>query len=191
MTETAQALTKSASALARQLGLDAQELNFLFKLAGIYDGEPGAWRLTEKGARFATELSHTNGYGGYAHRAWDTIKWDPKVLRELDLSDAVKQQARQLVADRRLAKSAALKAARAAADAEFLRTQAAKHAADAAPAAGAVSRTTVTVGLGVAVAAGYGLYKAVPLIRRRRQQRADAQQARDRTDCGAPPENLA
>lgn len=128
MPETAQALMKSASALARELGLDAQELNFLFKLAGIYDGEPNAWRLTEKGARFATEHYHHNGYGGYVHRAWDTIKWDPKVLRELDLSDAAKQQARQLVADRRLAKSAALKTARAAAGAEFLRTQAAKHA---------------------------------------------------------------
>ena len=84
----------------------------------------------------------------------------------------------------------AREAATAAAEAAFRRHQAAKHAADAAPDIGNATRTRVLVVLGVAVTA-YGLSKALPLARRRWEERAGApQQARDGDDRGTPSEGL-
>jgi hypothetical protein len=191
MSETAEAAKMSATRLGLERGLSAEVINFALKLAGLQDGEPGAWWATEEGAPYVAEQFRQRGTGGYAHfnPSWEWLTWDPAVIDELDLSGAGIARIRQVIADRKLAQKAAREAATAAADAAFLATQAAKHAADAAPDVGSATRARVIVGLGVAVTA-YGIYKAVPLVRRRRQQRADAQQARDRTDRDAPPENL-
>jgi hypothetical protein len=178
--ETTEAVRRSVTDLGRRFGLSPQEFNVGLNLAGLLGGEPGAWWLTEKGKRFAAEHYHHNGYGGHAHRSWDTTTWLETVTYELDLSEAGIERIRQVIADRKLAQKTAREAATAAAEAAFLRTQAAKHPADAAPDVGSATRTRVIVGLGVAVTA-YGLYKAVPHVRRRWKQRAGApEQAEDR-----------
>lgn len=188
--ETVDAVMRSSTDLGRKLGLSAQEMNVAFKLAGLRDGEPGAWGLTEKGARFAAQHYHDNGYGGYAHRAWDTTTWLETVTDELDLSQAGIARVRQVIAERKLAQKAAREVATAAAEAAFLRTEVAKHTADAALDVGNATRTNVIVAVGVAVTA-YGLYRAVPRVRRRSKERADASQpARNRDDREAPPEGL-
>lgn len=183
--EATEAVRRSVTALGSRVGLSSREFNVGLKLAGLLEGEPGAWRLTEKGARFAAEHSHDNGYGGYAHRAWETRSWLETVVEELDLSETGIGQIRQVVADQRLAQKVAREAGTAAAEAAFRSAEAAKRTADAAQAVGTVTRTPVIVGLVAATA--YGLYKAVPLIQRRRHQRADAAPDRDRSDRDEPP----
>ncbi len=186
-TETAEAVSRSVTELGRRVGLTAQEFNVALKHAGLLDGEPNAWWFTEQGKRLATSHLHDNGYGGYAARAWDITTWPETVTDLLDLSEDGVARVRQFLTDRRATQQAALKAARAAADAEFLRKLAGQKAADAAPDLAGGSRIRVIVGLGVAVTA-YGLYKAVPLVRRRWKERAGApQQARDCSDRGARP----
>lgn len=186
--ETAEAVSRSVTELGRPFGLSGQEFNVGLWLAGLLGGEPGAWWFTKQGKRFATEHYHQNGYGGHAHRSWDTTSWLETVTDELDLSEAGIARIRQFITDRKLAQKAEREAAAAAADAAFLLTQAAKHTADAARDVGSARRTRVIVGLGVAVTA-YGLGKAVPVVRRRWQQRADASQPdHDRSDRDAPPE---
>lgn len=186
--ETAEAVSRSVTELGRPFGLSGQEFNVGLWLAGLLGGQPGAWWFTEQGKRFATEHYHQNGYGGHAHRSWNTTSWLETVTDELDLSEPGIARIRQFISDRKLAQKAEREAARAAADAAFLATQAAKHAADAAPDVGSATRTRVVVGLGVAVTA-YGLCKAVPVVRRRWKERAGAlEQAR--APAATAPEGL-
>ncbi len=175
ISETAEAAKMSATRLGLERGLSAEVINFALKLAGLQDGEPGAWWATEKGAPYVAEQFRQRGTGGYAfmNPSWEWLTWDPAALDELDLSEAGVRQIQEMIAARRLAQKAAREAGAAAADAAFLATQAAKRAADAAPDVGGATRTRVIVGLSVAVTA-YGLYKAVPLVRRRWQQRSGA-----------------
>ncbi|MDO9353328.1 MAG: hypothetical protein Q7T55_06515 [Solirubrobacteraceae bacterium] len=172
-TETAR---RSVSALGSRVGLSAQEFNVALKRAGLLAGEPNAWQLTEAGAPFAAVRDHTNGYGGSAYQAWDTTAWLETVIEKLDLSEEGVGQIRQVLADRRLAQKVARDAGAAAADEAFRQFQSAKRAAEA---AGSAPRApVVAVGLGAAVTA-YGIYKAVPVVRRRWQQRDDAPPAHE------------
>ena len=189
-TETTEAVSRSVTELGSRVGLTPQEFNVGLWLAGLLGGEPGAWHCTEQGKRFATVHSHHNGYGGHAARFWDTTSWPETVIDKLDLSEANIARIRQFIAGRKLAQQVELKAGRAAADAAFLASQAAKNAADAAPDVAGATRTRVIVGIGVAVTL-YGLHKARPRVRRWWKERAGAPDpARDRSDRSAPPENL-
>lgn len=186
-TETAGAISRSVTQLGSRFGLSPREFNVGLLLAGLYEGEPGAWRLTEKGERFAISLYHDNGYGGGAHRSWETLKWLEAVTAEMDLSESGIARIRQFLADRKVTQLAELKAARAAADAAFRASQTAKQAADAAPGVAGGTRARVIVGLGVTVTA-IGIYTAVSLVRRRRNESADAPEpARDHDERGASP----
>jgi len=171
-TNTAQVVSRSVTELGRCVGLTAQEFNVALQHAGLLDGEPGAWLFTEQGRRLATSYMHDNGYGGSAARVWDVTTWPESVIEKLDLSEPAVARVRQLLAGRRAAQGAALKAARAAADEAFL-TRRAKQAADAAPDIAGGTRALVLVGVGV-LGGAYGLFKAMPALRRRWQERADA-----------------
>lgn len=187
-TDIAQVAFRSASELGARVGLTAQEFNVALKHAGLLDGEPGAYHFTELGKRLATTHLHDNGYGGYAARAWDITTWPETVTEMLDLSEDGIAGIRQFLADRRAAQWAAIKAERAAADVAFRARQAAKQAAEAAPDLAGGSRTWVLVGIGAAAGAVV-LWKAVPIVRRRWQQRAGAPEpARDHGERGAAPE---
>lgn len=51
-------------------------MNALLKEHGYLYGEPGAYGLTDKGEQFGADHYHENGYGGYAHRNWETRTWN-------------------------------------------------------------------------------------------------------------------
>jgi hypothetical protein len=108
----------SAQMIGQRVGMSAQEVNVLLHLSGLIDGEPGAWGFTEEGARYAIETVHERGTGGYAfmNPSWPVTTWHESVMTVLDLSETAKQQARQIVADRRVAQAAARKSATAAAE---------------------------------------------------------------------------
>lgn len=169
--ETTEAIMRSATALGREVGLSSREFNVALKLAGLLDGQPGDWHLTELGQRLGKINDFDNGYGGFAHRQWDTTTWSESVIDKLDLSEAGIRHVRQIIADRKLAQKLARAAETNAADEAFLSAQAAKRAADAAKDLRAPAPAALMLGLGVTVTAAYGLYKAVPRIQRRRQPR--------------------
>lgn len=77
--------------MGRFLGLTAREVNKLLLDKGFLEGNPGAYGLTDKGEEYGgEEHQHDNGYGGYAHRYWETRTWDSKIialLREWNLHD--------------------------------------------------------------------------------------------------------
>ena len=185
-TDTAEVLSRSVTELGRRVGLTAQEFNVALKHAGLLDGEPGAYYFTELGKRLATVHTTTTATAASPHRSWDITTWPETVIEKLDLSEDGIAGIRQFLADRRAAQWAAIKAERAAADAEFLRKLAAKKASEAAPDVAGGARTWVLVGLGAA-AAGYGLYRGW----RRCKKRADAaDRPRERGERGTPPEDL-
>lgn len=70
------AMGKSARVLGWEFGKTAQEMNLLLKDYGYLEGEPGAYGLTDKGKQFGDEQYNENGYGGYAHRGWETRTWN-------------------------------------------------------------------------------------------------------------------
>ena len=76
-------MKKSARVLGWELGKNAQEMNKLFNEYGYLEGKPGAWKVTEKGAPYAEEESHSTGYGGWAARSWETTLWDESVVDAL------------------------------------------------------------------------------------------------------------
>lgn len=76
----------TATQLGREIGRSAREMNALLKAHGFMDGPPGAYSPTELGQKFATVVDVDNGYGGYAHRAWGWLTWDPTVLNSLKSS---------------------------------------------------------------------------------------------------------
>lgn len=65
--------------------MTAREMNGLLKEHGFLDGEPGAYGMTEKGARYAEEQFHSRGTGGYAHynRHWETRTWNDETAEAL------------------------------------------------------------------------------------------------------------
>ncbi|MGI5187638.1 hypothetical protein ACQEVI_05770 [Promicromonospora sp. CA-289599] len=76
---------KSASVLGFEFGRTAREMNELFKQHGYLEGEPGAYRLTDKGSQYAEEQYHSRGTGGYAHynRSWETRTWNDATIAAL------------------------------------------------------------------------------------------------------------
>jgi len=87
---------RSARILGRDHGLNAVEMNLALKGHGFLDGEPGAYRVTEKGLPFATETFESRGTGGYPqyNPSWETRTWNPKITDELNITDALKQSVR-------------------------------------------------------------------------------------------------
>ena len=94
---------KSARTLGREFGKTAQEMNLLLKEHGYLGGEPGAYDLTEKGARYGQEQDHHRGTGGYAHynRYWTTRTWNDETAASLaaDIEAARNRPAHELLGD--------------------------------------------------------------------------------------------
>lgn len=87
---------RSARILGRDHGLNAIEMNLALKAHGFLEGEPGVYRVTEKGLPFATETFESRGTGGYPqyNRRWQTRTWDPSIADQLDITDELKQSVR-------------------------------------------------------------------------------------------------
>lgn len=83
-------MTFSARRLGNLYGLTAEEMNYLLKLQGFQEGEPGNYYPTEKGKRFIISKSADNGYGGYAFRGWEWNEWDESITYELNVNEKIK-----------------------------------------------------------------------------------------------------
>lgn len=150
---------RSARILGQEHGLTAAEMNFLLKLEGFLEGEPGAYRLTPKGARYASEQDHHRGTGGYSqyNRYWETRTWDPRVTAEVNLSDDRKRQIREAAQEARRLKQAA-----AAVEAVAPQADAGKGAKSN---GSGVDPLTVAVGVALAAVSVYGIKKVAPHLK--------------------------
>lgn len=150
----------SARILGQPLGLTAQEINYALKEAGFLSGEPVAYSVTEKGAKYATGQLHGRGTGGYLtyNPSWMTTTWDDSVVAALSLSEAKKRLIRQAVSDARRTARAARSAAAVVADTS-------SRGAGAARGGGGYALTPAGRMLLAAVAA-HGIFKAVPLVQK-------------------------
>jgi hypothetical protein len=132
-------------------------MNVILKELGYLEGDPGAYGVTEKGAKYAFEKDHHRGPGGYSwyNRDWTTRTWDDGIVEELHVTDDLKHKAQEAVsaARRRMAETVA----------DDFGAGADAVADNAANAAGNGKRVAVVAG-GAAFLAGsaYGIYKAAP-----------------------------
>lgn len=160
-------MRKSARILGQDIGLNAQEMNYLLKEEGFLDGEAGNYTVTEKGAPFAEEQDHHRGTGGYAYynRHWTTRSWDESISNALDITEDKVYNAKAAVAADRQQQWSEIKADRAKADAIFLESlnQEENELDDEPP--GKVAGFLVGVLIaGVGAAVGYGAYKIASRI---------------------------
>lgn len=89
-------MRKSARYLGRDVGLNAEEVNVWLKEEGYLEGEPGDYRVTEKGRPYATQ-SHWET-GSPNHAGYVSTSWKEEILNEIgplsperrrELSDSV------------------------------------------------------------------------------------------------------
>ncbi|MDB1866467.1 hypothetical protein PMX26_08540 [Collinsella aerofaciens] len=59
-------MRKSARYLGRDVGLNAEEMNVWLKEEGYLEGEPGDYRVTEKGHPYATQRHRETGSPNHA-----------------------------------------------------------------------------------------------------------------------------
>jgi hypothetical protein len=103
----------AATTIGTQLGLSPQETNWLLFNNGILEGEPGAWRQTEKGKAFRVDHFPYRGPGVYNHYPSDypTDWYDPSIMDELTVTPEVRVALDEQVRAHRAAKAAARNAA--------------------------------------------------------------------------------
>lgn len=89
-------MRKSARVLGQEYELTAQEMNFVLKEEGFLDGEPGNYKVTEKGEKFADDNYDGSSYG-YSNRGWPTRTWDDGITEELDITEDRKKEIRQAI----------------------------------------------------------------------------------------------
>lgn len=89
-------MRKSARYLGRDVGLNAEEMNVWLKEEGYLEGEPGDYRVTEKGHPYATQRHWETGSPN--HAGYVVTSWEEEILDEMgplsperrrELSDSV------------------------------------------------------------------------------------------------------
>lgn len=89
-------MRKSARYLGRDVGLNAEEVNVWLKEEGYLEGEPGDYRVTEKGRPYATQRHWETGSPN--HTGYVSTSWKEEILNEIgplsperrrELSDSV------------------------------------------------------------------------------------------------------
>ena len=158
----------SARGIGDQIGATSVEVNRLLKDQGILYGKPGGYGLTPKGEKFGIQQAHDNGYGGYAHRSWETTHFDPSITGALDSSPDRLAKVREDIVTHRHALSAARKVAQAEAEANFHVYQASKEPAKTEPGIDPQTVFLVIAGIVVMAVAGYVVYKGAQWGRRRK-----------------------
>nr|WP_308545932.1 hypothetical protein [uncultured Lachnoclostridium sp.] len=159
---------KSARMLGQEHGLTSQEMNYILKKEGYLEGEAGDYSITEKGAPYAEETDFHRGTGGYAHynRYWTTRNWDESLTDVLDITEEMKEEARETTKENRKQKWDAIKAARRKADEEFLsrNNQMENEEDDEESNKDGLSIPQVGLIIGGLLALGFGIYKAAPHV---------------------------
>lgn len=96
MSEWRLAMRKSARYLGRDVGLNAEEMSVWLKEEGYLEGEPGDYRVTEKGRPYATQRHWETGSPN--HAGYVSTSWKEEILNEIgplsperrrELSDSV------------------------------------------------------------------------------------------------------
>ncbi|MFI5820194.1 hypothetical protein ACIA8I_13885 [Streptomyces rishiriensis] len=153
-------MRKSARVLGQSYGLTAQEMNFILKEEGFLDGEPGNYSVTEKGKEYADEQHHSRGTGGYAqyNRAWSTTTWNDEIANELEITDERKREIRQAISDAR----------RKAGESDNVDADAADESdgTDGDESHDSNGALVAAVGALLLAASAYGVYRAVPYVKR-------------------------
>lgn len=89
-------MRKSVRYLGRDVGLNAEEVNVWLKEEGYLEGEPGDYRVTEKGLPYATQRHWE--IGSPNHAGYVSTSWKEEILNEIgplsperrrELSDSV------------------------------------------------------------------------------------------------------
>lgn len=89
-------MRKSARCLRRDVGLNAEEVNVWLKEEGYLEGEPGDYRVTEKGRPYAAQRHWETGSPN--HAGYVSTSWKEEILNEIgplsperrrELSDSV------------------------------------------------------------------------------------------------------
>jgi hypothetical protein len=107
---------RSARVMAEGHGLTAEQMNILLKEQGYLEGDPGAYRVTEKGEPFAAERVESSSGGDPSRNpSWGMRTWAPGLEDELDLSHERKREAREIASDQRRQRAEQRVAAAAAA----------------------------------------------------------------------------
>lgn len=76
-------MNKSARVLGQEFGMSAREMNELLHEHDYINGKPGAWRITDRGRRYAEVKQRSNGHGGWAERNWETTTWRDGIIEAL------------------------------------------------------------------------------------------------------------
>ena len=169
----------SARGIGDQIGATGVEVNLLLKDQGFLYGEPGGYGLTPKGEKFGIQQAHNNGYGGYAHRFWETTHFAPSIIEALDSSPDKLAKVREDIVAHKHALTAARKVAQAEAEANFQAFQASKEPAKAEPGIDPQKVILVIAGIVVIVGAGYCVYKGVQWRKRKKAAHTDPDVAID------------
>jgi hypothetical protein len=122
------------------------------------EGEPGLTRLTEKGRSWSSEQFRATGRSlGGGPSGHELRTWDPDVTGHLDLSPERKAEVIEALRVRRLQQGAELRRARAEADSIFNAPS---------PEMQVNPKLVAAVGVFLAAASAYGVYRAAPHISR-------------------------
>lgn len=163
----------TARGIGRLIGATDVEVNYLLKDQGFLYGEPGAYGVTPKGKEFGVQRLHDNGYGGSAHRSWETTHFAPSITKVLDSSPEKLATVRRDILTRKQTLSAARKVLQAEAEARFHAFQASKEAPAVEPEIDPQKVWLVIGGIAILVAAGYGAYKGVGWYKRTKAAKDD------------------
>lgn len=163
----------TARGIGKLLGATDVEVNYLLKDQGFLYGEPGAYGLTPKGKEFGVQCLHDNGYGGSAHRSWETTHFAPNITEVLDSSPEKLAKVREDILARKQTLSAARKVLQAEAEARFHAFQASKEAPKVESEIDPQKVWLVIAGIAILVAAGYGAYKVVRWYKRTKAAQED------------------
>ena len=181
----------SATVLGKSFGLNGQEMNAVLAELEYLRGKPGQYVPTEKGLPCIQEFDHHRGPGGNScyNRDWTTRTFDPAIIKELKVTPELKEKVRADLKASRIARQQAQKAAQAEADAMFLAKLAAeKQAKDAAEAAAKrAAKNAILLKKGAKVvlivtcvtAISYGIYRLVPVVKRKLKRQKEKKQARE------------
>jgi hypothetical protein len=161
-------MTKNATQLGAEFGLNAAEMNFVLREEGFLDGEPGAYRVTEKGEPFATEHDHHRGPGGNSsltyNRHWTTRRWHESVTDGLEIDVNRRQELRE-----------AITAAKVLLATEAVDVDVDKPTDGATGPSGlsdAQKALVIAVGVVLVTVSAYGVYRLAPTIKRLWEEKA-------------------
>ena len=173
-------MSLTATRLGDELGMTAQEMNQYLVKTGFLEGDPGNYFLTELGQTYGNQTFCHRGCGGDPkyNRYWTLTSFDDSIRDVLPISEDLIKDVKTELAAKRAARYAEMKAARKAADQQFLKqleekklAEQARQMAEAKAKSDAEKLVSylhtakiVTLGVGAAVLVCYCVHKLKPRV---------------------------